>query len=152
MGCGTGLSGLAFKKYIDYLLGIDLSKNMIDVARNKEIYNELIVGDLNDIIKDQVKLYDLIISTDVFIYLGNLDDLFKNIKKISNKDALFIFSTEFNTGDNYKLNFSGRYSHSHDYINKILKVNSFKLIGHKIGNLRKEKDKWIKGGFYIASS
>ena len=150
LGCGTGLSGSVFKKYINYLIGVDFSENMIKLANEKNIYDELIVGEMDDVIKDQKNLYDLVISTDVFIYLGSLDLSFKNIQRICKKNSLFIFSTESNDKEDFKLNSTGRYSYSNNYIKKLLKDNSFDLLIHKIGELRKEKDEWIQGGFYIA--
>ncbi|MBW2484382.1 MAG: tetratricopeptide repeat protein, partial [Deltaproteobacteria bacterium] len=42
LGCGTGLSGQAFKDIAMYLAGIDISKNMMIKAREKDIYDALL--------------------------------------------------------------------------------------------------------------
>jgi len=149
LGCGTGLSGLAFKDYSKYILGVDLSENMIELSKQKEIYDDLIIGEINDIVIQQQESFDLVISADVFTYLGDLNNLFSNIRKICKKDSLFIFSTELNSSKGFKLNKTGRYSHSNNYIKEILKNNSFDLLKFKKENLRKEKEEWLKGGFYI---
>src|SRR5262249_41969576 len=49
LGCGTGLVGEAFKDLANgrgRLDGIDLAPRMIEVARARGIYSELILGDL----------------------------------------------------------------------------------------------------------
>jgi predicted TPR repeat methyltransferase len=48
LGCGTGLVGNAFKDLTagGRLDGIDLAPRMIEVARKRGIYDELILGDL----------------------------------------------------------------------------------------------------------
>lgn len=153
LGCGTGISGESFRGCSDYLVGIDISKNMIDVAKEKKIYDELIIGELSEVLEKETRSYDLVISTDVFTYLGDLSELFKKIKKISKKNSYFIFSTEdTDTEDDYNLNLSGRYSHSAKYIKELLSDNSFNLISYKVDNLRKESASWVKGGFYISRS
>ena len=149
IGCGTGLSGFPFYKKIENFVGIDLSENMLTIAKKKNIYNRLVNGDANSALKNEKKIYDLIISVDTFIYIGNLETIFENIKKISITESFFIFTTEHYYGDKFKLNKSGRYSHSYDYIKKILDINSFKILNFEESNLRKEKGKWINGGFYI---
>src|SRR5919197_2454795 len=48
LGCGTGLGGAAFRPYVDWLIGIDLSPAMIAQARAKGIYDRLAVSDLQN--------------------------------------------------------------------------------------------------------
>jgi len=150
LGCGTGISGSAFKEYTDYIVGVDISNEMISIARKKNIYDELILGEINDAIHQEENTFDLLICTDVFIYVGNLDKVFINISKYLMKSGFFLFCTEINDNEIYKLNTSGRYSHSHSYIKRLLSDNNFDLITFSKGNLRKERGKWIEGGFYIA--
>ncbi|RPF91327.1 MAG: methyltransferase domain-containing protein [Rhizobiales bacterium TMED168] len=151
LGCGTGLSGEVFKDSVGYLIGVDLSEKMLEIAERKKIYNDLALSEVNNFLDKELRFFDLIISLDVFIYIGNLDELFKNINKISSKDSVFIFCTEDLVYGDFKLNFSGRYSHSLDYIRNLLRKNNFELLSYKKDNLRKEKNKWLKGCFYVAS-
>ena len=46
LGCGTGLSGAAFKDRAGHLTGIDLSPAMIEKARSRGIYDSLAVADI----------------------------------------------------------------------------------------------------------
>tara|TARA_Y100000768_G_C23976241_1_gene683221 strand:+ start:107 stop:1405 length:1299 start_codon:yes stop_codon:yes gene_type:complete len=150
LGCGTGLSGIVFRDNVDYLLGVDLSEKMLEIAKRKKIYNQLILSELNNFLKKENRLFDLIVALDVFIYIGSLDELFSNILKITKKDSIFIFCTEDLSKGDFKLNSSGRYSHSLNYINVLLEENDFELLISKKDNLRKEKNKWIEGRYFIA--
>lgn len=149
IGCGTGLSGDPFYKKIENFVGIDLSEEMLTIAKDKNIYNRLVHSEANSALVNEKKIYDLIISIDTFIYIGDLETIFENIKKILVTESFFIFTTEHYYGDKFKLNKSGRYSHSYDYIKKILDSNSFKILNFEESRLRKEKGRWINGGFYI---
>src|SRR5437868_10501309 len=46
LGCGTGLAGAAFRPYVDWLIGVDLSPRMVEEARKKGLYDRLVVGDI----------------------------------------------------------------------------------------------------------
>ena len=45
-GCGTGLSGLDFKQYARSLTGVDLSPEMLKLAKDRGIYDELLETEL----------------------------------------------------------------------------------------------------------
>src|SRR3954468_4496267 len=53
LGCGTGLAGAAFRPHVDWLVGIDLSPNMIEQTRRKGIYDRLVVGDIAEFLREQ---------------------------------------------------------------------------------------------------
>ena len=150
LGCGTGLSGEVFRDYVDFFTGVDLSNNMLEIAKKKKIYDELLTGDICNILEKSTKKYNLFIIADVFIYIGELQDVFSKIKNRSEEGAIIIFSTEHLEEGDYKL-IKQRYRHSKSYIEKILKQNNFNLINFKTENLRKDKDSYITGGIYLAN-
>jgi len=149
LGCGTGLSGEVFRDYVDFFTGVDLSENMLDIAKKKKIYDELLTGDICNILEKSTKKYNLFIIADVFIYIGELQDIFSKIKNRSEEGAAIIFSTEHLEEGDYRL-IKQRYRHSKNYIVKILKQNNFNLIEFKTEKLRKDKDSYIAGGIYLA--
>ena len=53
LGCGT--SGEVFRDYVDFFTGVDLSNNMLDIAKKKKIYDELLTGDICNILKKAPK-------------------------------------------------------------------------------------------------
>jgi len=148
MGCGTGLAGKGLRDISNNLTGIDISQNMVAKARELDVYDSLIVGDIVDTLNSSQEKYDLFIALDVFIYLGELTTIINTVRDCCNKNALFIFSVESQMGDGYSLLKSARYSHSERYVLKTAS-DGFKLIESQEVNLRKEKDGWIVGKIFI---
>ena len=148
LGCGTGLSGKGLRDVSNNLTGIDISENMVAKARELEVYDHLIVGDIIDTLSTSTEKYDLFIALDVFIYVGELTTIFKTVRDCCNKNAFFIFSVETQAGDGYSLLKSARYSHSEKHVLKTAS-DGFKLIESQEVNLRKERDGWIDGKIFI---
>ena len=148
LGCGTGLTGKELRDISNNLTGIDISSNMVNKARELDVYDCLIEGDVVDILSSSKEKYDLFIALDVFIYIGELTKIFKTVRQCCNKNALFIFSIETQEEDGYSLLKSARYSHSEGYILKTAS-DGFKLIKSQEVNLRKEKEGWIDGKIFI---
>ena len=152
LGCGTGICGTVFSDRILEIVGIDISPKMLEISKGKKVYNELVLGELNETLNERNDRFDFFVSADVFIYVGDLEDIFSSIRRLSNKKALFVFSTEHAEGDSYKLLPSGRYAHSENYINELSNRYNFCRTGFSLQRVRKEGDHWIKGGVYILES
>ena len=149
LGCGTGLFGAEIKQFCKHLEGIDLSKKMLDEAKKKNIYNKLINQDILTYLSNASLNFDYFVSTDVFVYIGDLSDVFRLIKSRNKTGGKLAFSTEDYDGDGFFLEQSGRYSHSKKYIESLCKKYSYKLLHFETQNLRKEKNKKISGGLYL---
>jgi ubiquinone/menaquinone biosynthesis C-methylase UbiE len=69
VGCGTGMTGMelgaAGFRVMD---GVDLSGEMIAVARSRDIYRRLIVGDLNEPLAIPDNTYDALVSSGTFTH------------------------------------------------------------------------------------
>ena len=95
LGCGTGLAGVALADMTGHRTGIDLSANMIDLAAEHELYDDLYVGDAVSFVQEvDDEPWDLVVATDVLPYLGDVAALFAGVRRISTPDAMFGFSTE----------------------------------------------------------
>jgi len=137
LGCGTGLSGLAFRDSVDSLFGIDLSPEMIQKAKEKKCYDELRIGDVEAIFcnaKGSIKnVFDLVIACDVFVYIGDLRSVFISVRQnLCEEDGLFAFSTEFMEedtigGKSYLLQKCARFAHKQSYIEELSKETVLKL-------------------------
>ena len=149
LGCGTGLIGDEIRKYCSNLEGIDLSKSMLEKASAKNIYDKLEHKDIVEYLSTQDLDFNYFISTDVFIYVGELPQIFKLIKSRNKSKGKFIFSTEHTDKDSFFLEQTGRYSHSKKYIESLCNEFGYKLSHFETTNLRKEKDKFIIGGLYL---
>jgi predicted TPR repeat methyltransferase len=149
IGCGTGLFGMEIKQFCEHLEGIDLSQKMLVKAKEKNVYNKLIKQDIVGYLSNASLNFDYFISLDVFVYIGDLSDVFRLIKSRNKTGGKLAFSTEDYDGDGFFLEQSGRYSHSKKYIESLCKKFSYKLLHFETQNLRKEKNKKISGGLYL---
>lgn len=149
LGCGTGLFGREIRKFCENLQGIDLSGRMLEKAQDKNIYNKLTLQDIVIYLAHESLNFDYFVATDVFIYIGDLSDVFRLIKSRNKKSGTFAFSTEHYAGDGFHLEKSGRYSHSKSYIENLCKKFGYELRNFEIQPLRKENDQYISGGLYL---
>ncbi len=149
LGCGTGLFGVEIKQFCEYLESIDLSEKMLDEAMKKDIYNKLIKEDILTYLSNVSFNFDYFVSTDVFVYIGDLSDIFRLIKSRNITGEKLVFSTEDYDGDGFFLEQSGRYSHSKKYIEGLCKKFGFELRHFETQALRRDKNEYISGGIYI---
>jgi predicted TPR repeat methyltransferase len=149
LGCGTGLAGKEFADICDNIEGIDLAKKMLKQAEKKNIYRKLHNQDIAEFLNETNTKYDLFISTDVFIYIGKLDEIFSAAQKASTENACFAFSVETSPDEDYLLLKSGRYAHSKKYIKRLAEKYGFSVVYKKKTKIRKESEDWIKGKIFI---
>lgn len=152
LGCGTGLFGEEIKDLSKHLTGIDLSPRMIDMARQRQIYDELIVADLLDHLTEvEPGQFDLVAAADVFNYVGNLLPVFKQVSRILAPGGWFTFSIEAPTqksGD-FLLDQTGRYQHHQDYLARLGAQFGFIQADFSESCLREEKGQAVAGHLYL---
>ncbi|MGA7802774.1 MAG: methyltransferase [Gammaproteobacteria bacterium] len=119
LGCGTGLSGAAFRPLARKLLGIDVSAAMLDKAAQKGIYDELLHDDLANAVTVLDAAFDLILAADVFIYVGELESVFSRVRDRLTAGGWLVFSVEKGVAGSYRLQRTGRYTHSLDYLQSL---------------------------------
>ena len=102
VGCGTGLCGPLFKNMSETLIGVDLSSEMIEYARAREVYDELYVEEITESLgrfsdkKDKAKLRSigLVVAADVFVYSGELEGVFASAAQSLKKGGWFAMTLE----------------------------------------------------------
>jgi len=115
LGCGTGLSGAAFRDAAARLVGVDLSPAMIEKARARGIYDELAVADLETAL-DGTQRYGLILAADTLVYLGDLSAVFAGVARSLEAEGRFLFTVERKQGDGFDLGPKRRWRHSEAYL------------------------------------
>ncbi len=151
LGCGTGLFGEKIKNHCTKLHGIDLSNKMLTLAKQKNAYNKLMQTDIIEYLLAMPLGFDYYVALDVFIYVGDLNEIFRLIKTRNKKPGHFVFSTEHTVKDGYHLLRTGRYSHSKSYIESLCKKFNYNLSHYSTIDLRKEKGEFLTGGIYVLS-
>jgi predicted TPR repeat methyltransferase len=151
LGCGTGLGGMVFRDIARRLVGVDLSPKMVNKAKKRNIYDELMVGDVLAPVSAPGATFDLIIAVDVFIYIGDLSRVFAAAKTALRPGGLFAFSTEAEDNDNgaFVLRTSGRYAHTERYIRYLAGEAGLTEISVNRVVLRKEAGKAIEGNIFV---
>jgi SAM-dependent methyltransferase len=72
LGCGGGHIDMTFKKHFQ-VTGVDISENMLDLARNLNPENKYVVGDMRDIRLDEK--FDVVLLYDGINYMTDEGDL-----------------------------------------------------------------------------
>ena len=127
LGCGTGLMAERLGR-VAYLEGVDLSARMVEVAKKKGIYNRLLVSDINVYMASTTPKFDVIIAADVFEYLGDLSETFRNVAKRLLTGGTFAFTVECcDEAADFKLNITKRYSHSRGYLERLASEFGFSV-------------------------
>ena len=150
LGAGTGLSLEPFWVEKAHTVGVDISQNMLDKAKEKNIYAELHCQSLKDYLSKETRGFDLVLCLDTFVYLRNLGEIFSKIRQSTNPKGVFLFSTEKNDAETPLLQSSGRYSHPQPFLENLLRECGWQIISVTETLLRKEGEHWIKGNIWIA--
>jgi predicted TPR repeat methyltransferase len=149
LGCGTGLAGVELKDFCQEIEGIDLSKKMLAKARQKNVYSKLNHTSIIEYLAETPLDFDLFLSTDVFVYVGELSEVFRLIKSRNKRHGRLAFSTEHTKKTGFFLEASGRYSHSKSYIDSLCDKFDYQLLNFSTIDLRKSGSKFITGGLYL---
>jgi predicted TPR repeat methyltransferase len=117
IGCGDGLMAEALRDRVDHLTGVDLSPAMIAKARERGVYDALVVGDGIALLRRQPRAaFDLIVAADSLVYVGDLAPLFAAVADALTADGLVAFSVESSEGEGFGLAASMRFAHSRAYV------------------------------------
>jgi predicted TPR repeat methyltransferase len=164
LGCGTGLAGAAIAPYARHLVGVDLSPRMLDKARERGVYTRLEAADLLEMTRGEAaETYDAVTAADVFVYIGKLDALFAEVKRLLRAGGRFGFTLETLKlpGDaeagagalqDYRLTPTGRYAHSSAYIERLAAQSGFKVDQFVSTILRLELGKPVNGWLVLLSA
>ncbi|HZY16931.1 MAG TPA: methyltransferase domain-containing protein [Ramlibacter sp.] len=126
LGCGTGLCGPLLRPRVQRLVGVDLSANMVDQARRRGAYDQVVQADVAEHLARTPERYELLIAADVFIYVGALDAVFAGAARVLQPGGVFCFSAEAADGqDDLVLRASLRYAHSERYIRMLAGQHGF---------------------------
>jgi predicted TPR repeat methyltransferase len=145
LGCGTGLAGKVFKTLAQRLDGVDLSPMMIERARAGDVYDRLVVDDIENFLEGSRRKYDLLIAADTLVYFGDLSRLFGAARAILNPNGRFLFTAERQAGVGFSLGPKRRYRHSAEYLRAAAESADLKCIGMLDCSPRLESGQPVEG-------
>ncbi|WP_197356057.1 tetratricopeptide repeat protein [Aureliella helgolandensis] len=129
-GCGTGLCGPVLRPFAQRLVGVDISRKMLEVAGQRRLYDELVEAELGDYLSRQSSLFDLIASADTFGYFGDLAALFLSAHAALVPGGLLLATIELSSDASelgYHLQSSGRYCHDRNYVSGSCEAAGFTI-------------------------
>lgn len=131
LGCGTGLVAEAIKERADKMDGVDLSENMIQIADQKRRFDQTYVLDAEGFLDDTSygrDAYELVVSGDALVYLGDLSGVFSGVARRLTSGGHFIFTLEQCEEGDFRLLSTGRYGHNEMYIRELAGMNGLEVV------------------------
>lgn len=148
--------------------GVDLSSRMVDISRGRTTRIRDTSGNNHEVsVYDSVRRIDasaflesldtasvdIITASDVFIYIGALDDVFRECSRVLKKGGFIGFTVEVSPElakresdkEGLMLLQSGRFGHSKDYIRNVAKEVGLAIVGWKDEVLRKQGKDDVRG-------
>jgi SAM-dependent methyltransferase len=105
--CGTGSTTYLLRKnkMLHFVLGVDISKYMLDYCKKlsigtQELYNSLINKNVTHFIASKAKStskFDIILAESLIAYTSDVRSLFENIKAYIQKDGILVFDFHANS-------------------------------------------------------
>ena len=175
LGVGTGLLGQLLRERIGLgddaacissenigegkviIRGVDLSSRMVEISQTRtvnkvSVYDTVEVGDAIGFLQSMgSSSIDIITASDVFIYVGALDEVFREASRVLKEGGLVGFTIETppnekkGSEDGLMLLQSGRFGHSKSYVKDVADRAGLTLVEWKEEILRKQGNNDVEG-------
>ncbi|HTU65324.1 MAG TPA: tetratricopeptide repeat protein [Steroidobacteraceae bacterium] len=152
-GCGTGLCGVLLRSSAKSLVGVDLSPGMLEKARARGIYDELVEAELCAAMRARPAAYDVVNCADTLVYFGALEEAMAAAAACLRPGGVLAFTVEAEPADSserYRLQSHGRYTHAGDYVRAATTAAGFGEPEIEAVVLRKECGKDVQGHLVVA--
>jgi predicted TPR repeat methyltransferase len=153
-GRGTGLCGIFVRSSARRLTGVDLSTGMIGKARQRQVYDELVVQELVAHMQLQAQYYEFVLSADTLCYFGDLMPSLAAMSVCMLPQGVIAFTLEAagetHAQSPFVFNPSGRYAHALSYLETSLIALGFQPLTLDRVVLRKERGVDVIGHLYVA--
>lgn len=128
-GCGTGLCVGFLRPVARRLVGVDLSGKMLDKARERGGYDELVEAELTAYLEAHPRAFDLVVAADVIIYFGRLERLTAALRNALRPGGCLVFTAEAGADEarGWTLDDGGRYAHHPAYLRSMLESAELRL-------------------------
>ena len=153
LGCGTGLAAQFFKGRGAAMTGVDLAPGMIREARAKNLYTLLHEAKIENFLAATEERYDLVLAADLFVYIGDVATIFKQIATVMTNGGFYCFSvqTPADGANGWMLGPDHRYAQAHAYITRCVEDSGLDLTDYRAGiPIRLEGGKPVAGAIYLA--
>lgn len=153
-GCGTGLCGPLLRPLARRLVGVDLSAGMVEKARSRGGYDELVVAELCAFMGSRPGAFDAVVSADTLVYFGALEEAFRAARGCLRRGGALAFTLESRDAapgePPYRLETHGRYSHCEGYVRQTAEEAGLREVSIERGVLRRERGSEVMGLIVLA--
>jgi predicted TPR repeat methyltransferase len=155
-GAGTGLCGPLLRARARSLVGVDLSPGMLEKARARHCYDELVAMELCEFMRDRPAAFDVVLSADTLVYFGALEEVLAAARACLRRDGLLAFTVERWESDEPDARFHmgphGRYMHAEAYVRRALVEAGFRPAEILPVVLREELGTEVAGMVVVATA
>jgi predicted TPR repeat methyltransferase len=146
LGCGTGLVGAALATPGLQLTGVDLSPRMLEIAAKRGIYAGLLLADVQEALASSPAAhFRAVLAADVFIYIGDLADVFREVARVLEPGGLFAYSVEVLGEGSYQLQRTGRYAQNLGYLRDLAARSSLRELRADSVDIRRQQSGFAAG-------
>jgi len=146
LGCGTGLMGGQLRPRVEFLVGVDISANMVAQARERDLYDDVVHADAAEYLSQAETVFDLVTAADVFNYIGELGPVFAAVSKALSAGGWFAFTVEkAPEGESLLLRPSMRFAHSRSSIEALASAHGFEIAALEEHPIREDQRAPIDG-------
>ncbi|WP_299811287.1 methyltransferase [uncultured Roseibium sp.] len=161
LGCGTGLTGMALADCTVHRTGVDLSERIVELAYDRQVYEDLYVGEAVEFLQEfeeedgSQPSWDLITATDVFPYLGAVEPFLAGAAGRLGQGGCLAFSTEtlpeeVLKGRTYMVGAKNRFAQGEAYIRTALEAAGFEILAMEPIVVRLEENEPVPGHLVMA--
>jgi predicted TPR repeat methyltransferase len=153
-GCGTGLCGPLLRSIARFLAGVDLSSEMLAKAKLRNVYDELVQGELGAFMESRPQRFDIVNCADTLNYFGTLEQVMAAARRCLRPGGSFAFTVEAlpeGISNSFMLTMTGRYAHSCSYVREAMALAGFSGTEFRSVELRKEAGANVRGYLCIGS-
>lgn len=146
-GCGTGLTMSTLREAfaVERAIGVDVSPAMIELAREKDLYDELVLADAVNGLALLKGPFELLTAGDLFPYLGNLSAFMTAARAQLAPGGLLAYSIEVLNGDGISLAATGRFRHAPAYVEEVARSAGLRAVASRAVTLRRSLGQDVPG-------
>lgn len=159
LGCGTGLCGPLIRRHCKVLTGMDLSEGMLRKAANlkqedgSRVYDHLVEAELVTFLNEAPRdCFGMATCVDTLCYFGPLEEMMAELKPALRPGGIMVATVERcedPDGPGYKIDQSGRYSHTKAYLEQTARKAGLNFVSSEDAILRKELGKDVHGYVFV---
>lgn len=151
LGCGQGFAGRLLRNKPKLLVGVDISRGMLDRIDSNSFYSELHCGEILNFFHSESRKFDLIFASSVAQFLNptHLYQVAHQAHSHLSDSGEFVLTFDLRDSGGGKLNSKGFYEYSIPYLESLLSQIFDNVTIEELPFSRIERGKQVKSGIAV---